>query len=641
MENIDNMGKNTLENLSAQNLSAAGKRRLTQEIVTALIALACLLAGLVYSYIFPNRPTVAALIYVIGIVVEGAGIFVVAIKGFLKKNLTNAMEILVAIAILACFFDGQYQLAILIPVILNLAHFFEERSIMGGREVIDGLRRMQADTAILLGEDGTETVVDAKTLTPGQRIVIKPGAAIPLDGCVVQGESNIDQKSLTGESMPQAVGSGDTVYAGTINLDGVLVVEVTCTYVDTSFSKILDMLEKSESISIPESRLLDRFMQYYIPLILTIAGAVALINSDISAAIAILVVSCPCGQMLVSSAPMIAALAVSTKRGVLIKNSKFIEELTEIDTVVFDKTGTVTEGVLSVSRCTPTEGSDADEVMAASAAVACDSLHPVARAVMSSIDASLTFDRDWTVRELPGKGMRGTRGDEEICFGSTGWFTEMGYALPEEPAHAGTINWVARNSRLLGSLCFDDTLRQEAPEAIAELRTLGIEKTVMLTGDRAAAAEMIRTASGIDEAYAQLLPEDKLTRVRDLRGEEGENASRVLVIGDGINDALALKEANVGIAMGAMGSDTAIQSADIALMNNNLENIPFIIRLARRTRGIIYQNLVMSFLISFTMIFLSAFGIITALVGAFLHNIGAFAVLLNSARITREERRKH
>lgn len=633
------MGKNTLESLSAQNLSKEAQRKLSREIISALVALACLAAGWIYSLIFPNKPTIAALIYVVGIVVESAGIFAAAIQGFLHKNLTNAMEILVAIAVLACFFDGQYQLAILIPVILNVAHFFEERSIMGGREVIDGLRKMQADTAILLGEDGSETVVDAKSLTQGQQIVVKPGASIPIDGKVMRGESNVDQKSLTGESLPQAVAAGDPVYAGTINLDGAIVVEVGCAYVDTSFSKILSMLEKAESISIPESRLIDRFMQYYIPLILTIAAAVALINNSISAAIAILVVSCPCGQMLVSSAPMIAALAASTKRGVLIKNSKFIEELTEIDTVVFDKTGTITVGSLSISRCEPVGEATEVDVMAAAAAVACESLHPVARAVMASLEGKAdapAVERDWTIREIPGKGMRGVRGEDEICFGSTVWFGEMGFALPARGEHAGPINWVSKNGVLLGSLCFDDSLRPEAPAAIADLKGLGIGQTVILTGDRAAAAEQIRAASGIDEAYAQLLPEDKLARVRGLRGDE-ENPHRVLVVGDGINDAPALKEADVGIAMGAMGSDTAIQSADIALMNNNLDNIPFVIRIARRTRTIIYQNLVLSFLISFTMIILSAFGIITALMGAFLHNIGAFVVLINSARIMKTE----
>ncbi len=325
----------------------------------------------------------------------------------------------------------------------------------------------------------------------------------------------------------------------------------------------------------------------------------------------------------------------------LIKNAKFVGEQAEIDTVVFDKTGTITSGSLSISACTPTDGVDAREVMAAAAAVAANSLHPVARAVMRSIEGREDLPEiplDFTVREITGKGMRGVRGDEEICFGSSAWFESLGFTLPAAETHAGPINWVARDGRLLGCLCFDDTLRPEAPEAIDALRGLGIAQTVILTGDRAEAAEQIRAAAGVDEAYAKLLPEDKLSRVRELRGTD-ETPHRVLVVGDGINDAPALKEADVGIAMGAMGSDTAIQSADIALMNNNLDNIPFVIRIARRTRSIIYQNIVLSFLVSFTMIILSAFGIITALLGAVLHNVGAFVVLINSARILKEEKK--
>ncbi len=637
MENIDNMGKNTLENLAAQNLSDEGKKKLSREIRSAMIALICLAAGWVYSLIFPEKTAIAALIYVIGIAIESVDIFVTAIKGFVQKETKNSMEILVAIAVLACFFDGQYPLAILIPVILNVAHFFEERSIMGGREVIDGLRRMQADTAILLDDRGNEMTVDAKTLNIGNRIIVKPGALIPIDGKVLSGESNVDQKSLTGESLPQVVAVGDPVYAGTINLDGVLIVEVICDYVDTSFSKILGMLEKAESISLPESRLIDQFMSYYIPLVLAIAGAVALVQAEVSAAIAILVVSCPCGQMLVSSAPMIAALSVATKRGVLIKNSKFIEELTNINTVVFDKTGTITEGSLSICACTPVGEVSEKAVIDTAAIVSAGSLHPVARAVMASLpeQENYSVDSDWTVKEVPGKGIRGTKGKEEICFGSTGWFAEMGFELPERTQYSGPINWVCRNGRLLGSLGFDDRLRTETPTVIGELRELGVDRSVILTGDRRAAAEQFRAAAGIDEAYAQLLPEDKQTKIRELR-ETNDAQRKVLAIGDGINDALALKEADVGIAMGAMGSDTAIQSADIALMNNNLENIPFVIRLARRTRSIIYQNIAFSFLISFTMIGLSILGYISALAGSFLHNIGAFVVLINSARIIRK-----
>jgi Cd2+/Zn2+-exporting ATPase/Cu+-exporting ATPase len=542
------------------------------------------------------------------------------------------MEMLVAIAILACYFSGDLILAALIPLILNIAHLLEERSIMGGRDVIDGLRRMQQSSAILL-EDGEEKTIDAKTLKIGQRILVKPGAGIAIDGVVVEGETNIDQKSLTGEPQPARATVGDNVYAGTVNIDGRIVVEVKKEYVDTSFSNILALLEKSESISIPESRIIDRFMKYYIPLILAISAAVALVTSDISKAIAILVVSCPCGQMLVSSAPMIAALSAATKRGILIKNSKFIEELTEIDTVVFDKTGTLTVGDLSLTDIRTADGVSREELLSAAASVACASTHPISRALINAADG-IEYVKDLGVKELSGKGMMGSSADGKhtVLFGNLDWLRSSGLDIEEYEGLSGSVSYVAADGRLLGALCFNDTARAEAKEGIERLRELGIDKSVMLTGDRREAAERICEQVGIDTLESQLLPEDKLASLKSLKEERS-----VLAVGDGINDALALKEAHVGIAMGAMGSDLAIQSADIALMNNNLLNIPFAIKLARKTKSIIYQNLVLSIGISALMIGLSAFGVISALAGSVLHNFGAFAVLINSSRILKTE----
>ena len=631
MENIDNMGQNSLEALSRDNLTEKSKNKLTKEIISAAIALSCLVVGLIYSRIFPEKTVVPALLYTVGFLVEGIPVFIAAVKGVLTKNLTNAMEILVAIAILACYFTKDLILAILIPMILNIVHFFEERSIMGGRDVIEGLKKMQQSTAILL-EGDEEIKVDAKTLKVGQRIVVKPGAGIPIDGVIVRGETNIDQKSLTGEPLPYHALPGDSVYAGTVNIDGKIIVEVQKEYIDTSFSKILQLLEKSEKISIPESRIIDRFMRYYIPFSLAVAAAVALISADVTKAIAILVVSCPCGQMLVSSAPMIAALSVATKRGILIKNSKFIEELTEIETVVFDKTGTLTEGNLSLTELICAEGVTREELLSAAASVAVASMHPVSRAVCDAV-GSCVYSRDYEVNEIPGRGMEGKSpdGSHLIRFGKREWMIECGIdgtTLPETEL-TGPASYVVRDGIFLGILCFNDTVRRGASESIAELRELGINQSVMLTGDRAAAAEAVKEQTGIDTLHAQLLPEQKLEILRSLK----DDGRRVLAVGDGINDALALREADVGIAMGAMGSDTAIQSADIALMNNNLQNIPFVIHLARRTRSMIYQNLALSLGISATMIALSAFGIITALAGTVLHNLGAFAVLLNSSRL--------
>jgi Cd2+/Zn2+-exporting ATPase/Cu+-exporting ATPase len=628
MENLDNIAKSSLEALSKDNLTAKGKKKLRREIISGAIALSCLAVGLLYSLIFPNRPTIPALLYTVGFLIEGIPVICAAIKGIFSKDISNAMEMLVAIAVLACYFSGDLILAMLIPLILNIAHLLEERSIMGGRDVIDGLRRMQQSTAVLL-ENGEEKIVDAKTLKIGQHILVKPGVGIPIDGTVISGETNIDQKSLTGEPQPAHVQCGDNVYAGTVNIDGRIVVEVKKEYIDTSFSNILALLEKSENISIPESRIIDRFMKYYIPLVLAISAAVALVTSDITKAIAILVVSCPCGQMLVSSAPMIAALSVATKRGILIKNSKFIEELTEIDAVVFDKTGTLTVGDLSLTSIRTAEDVNESEILRAAATVACASTHPISRALISAT-CDLDYPKNYIVKELSGKGMEGIAPDKShtILFGNLDWIRSQGIEVEKPGDLAGSVSYVVEDGKLLGALCFNDTVRPEAKEGIDDLRSLGIEKAVMLTGDRIEAANNICEQVGIDTLEAQLLPEDKLESLKALK-----STNCVLAVGDGINDALALKEAHVGIAMGAMGSDLAIQSADIALMNNNLTNIPFSIKLARKTRAIVYQNLALSIGISAFMIGLSSFGIISALTGSVLHNLGAFAVLLNSSRI--------
>ncbi len=636
MENINNMAQNSLQALSRDNLTDKGRRKLTKDILCGAATLACLAVGLIYTYVLGNAyPIVPQMLYFIGFLIEGIPVIITGIKGLFTRNLTNAMEILVGVAIVACVFNRELILALLIPLILNIAHLLEERSIMGGRDVIDGLKKMQQSTAVLL-VNGEETVVDAKTLKIGQQIVIKPGSGIPVDGVVVSGDTHIDQKSLTGEPQPAHATVGDTVYAGTVNLDGRVVVEVKKEYVDTSFSKILQLLEKSESISAPESRIMDRFLGYYIPFVLGVAAVVALITRDVGQAIAVLVVSCPCGQMLVSSAPMIAALSKATKRGVLIKNSKFIEELTEIDTVVFDKTGTVTKGELALTEAVPAEGAEREALLAAAAAVAAASTHPVSRAVMAYLSEDAAYRRDLEVKEVSGGGVEGISPDGTVIrFGRREWLQECGCQVPEAfGAEAdGSVSFVSENGRLLGYLSFNDTVREDAAKSVEALRELGAERTVILTGDREEPAKRMGEAVGVDEVYARLLPQDKLDRLRELGGEE----HGVLAVGDGINDALALREADVGIAMGAMGSDLAIESADIALMNNNLMNIPFVIDLAKTTRRTIYQNLALSISISVVMIALSAFGVISALAGSILHNFGAFAVLINSSRILRSE----
>lgn len=633
MENLTNTAVHLLEDSQGADPTRREKRKLSVEITTAMIALVCLVTGLLYKGIFPEQTAVAGLIYSVGVLVEGLPLLATAIRGFLQRDVTNAMEILVSIAVLACYITGQHELAILIPVVLSVVHFLEERSIMGGRDAIEGLKQMQATDAVLETEDG-EVTVEVQALKRGDIIVVRPGMGLPIDGTVIWGNSNIDQKSLTGEPLPAAVTVGDTVYAGTTNLDGMIKVRVEKEYQDTSFTKIVSLLEEAQSITVPEIRIVDRFMHYYIPLALIVAALTALLSRNISNAIAVLVVSCPCGHMLVSSAPMIAALAVSTKRGILIKNAKFVEQLTNITTVIFDKTGTITRGELSISGFYLQEAQSREELFARGGCVACSSMHPISRSLMKTLEGEgIPYEEGFQVRETAGKGLTGTRGGEEILFGSRHWIESLGYQ-PEDPhmdTGGGPANWVVYNGRLLGCLMFDDSVRPEAEEVVSRLHEDGMEQTVLLTGDREFAARKVQRQTGIDQVYFHLLPEEKLEHVKRLRQD-----AHVLAVGDGINDALALAEADVGIAMGAMGSDVAIQSADIALMNNDLNNIPFVMSLARSTKSIMYQNIGIAFSVSLIMMILAAVGVIPALAGAFLHNIGAFVILINSSRILRD-----
>ena len=643
MKTMENIGASLAASVGKLNhdyLSDKDKQKFKNSILSISGALVCLAAALIHGLIFPEQDIISAIIYLAGILIIGIPVFVTAVRGLLSKNMKCAMEILVSIAVIISALSGEFILAILIPVILTFVHFLEEKSIMGGRDAIEGLKKMQAETAVLL-KDNTEIEIDAKELKCGDIIAVRPGMALPVDGEVIFGVSSIDQKSLTGESVPKTVKLSDTVFAGTINIDGSIQVRVTREYSDTSFQKIVKLLEESEHITIPETKIVDKFMFYYIPLVLVTALLVWLFTQDITRAIAILVASCPCGHLLINSAPMIAVLSASTKKGVLIKNSAFVNYLSETDYIVFDKTGTITKGILEADSYHLDQARDFDELITAAASVAHASLHPISKSIISlcsgepsAHDAPLRvreakdYAKDFEIKEYIGKGLEGKKGDDIIYLGSYSWVRSLGFNVPEIYENAGTCNWVVKNGNILGCVVFKDIPREDAAQIVTQLKQIGVSKTCLLTGDRFQAAERIQAAVGIDEMKCELLPEQKLEHVEALM----ENHT-VTVIGDGINDALALSKAHVGIAMGAMGSDTAIQSADIALMSNNLANIPFAVKLAQKTKGIIYQNIVLAFSMSVVMIFLAGAGVVSPIAGAFLHNLGAFVILINSGRV--------
>ena len=620
------IAESALIDSSKDFLSDKDVKKFQTSILSMSGALVCLAGALIFERLFPDQDIVSAFLYLAGVFIIGIPVVVTAVRGLIAKNMQSALEILVSIAMIISALSGEFLLAILIPVILTFVHFLEEKSIIGGRDAIEGLKKMQADTAILL-KDGREIEVNAKDLQCGDVIIIKPGMSLPVDGEVLFGVSSMDQQSLTGESVPKTVEAGNQVFAGTVNIDGSIQVSVTKAYADTSFQKIVKILEDAESIAIPETKIVDTFMLYYIPLVLVTALLVWLFTQDITRAIAILVASCPCGHLLISSAPMIGALAKAVKKGILIKNSAFVEHLAETDYVIFDKTGTITRGILEAASFHLDKAAGFDELIMTAASVAHGSLHPISKSVME-LCAGKKIEKDYAIKEFIGKGLEGKKGRQTIYLGSYSWVRSLGYNVSDTYEDVGTCGLVVKNKKVLGCIVFKDTPREDAVHSMVQLKNAGVGQTCLLTGDRLQVAQRIQADVGIDEMHCELLPEQKLAHVEKMMREH-----TVAVIGDGINDALALSKAHVGIAMGAMGSDTAIQSADIALMNNNLANIPFAVKLARKTKGIIYQNIVIAFSLSIIMIFLAGAGIVTPIAGALLHNLGAFFILLNSGRV--------
>lgn len=606
------------------------QKRIAGSVIQIMLSGTFLLAGLIYGYLHPEQDLVKGLVFLPGVLAIGLPVTYTGIRGFLRQDNTASMELLVIIAMLLSVLNNQYIVAILIPLLLTLVHFFEEKSIIGSREAMESLKSMQATRATLLHE-GKTIEVDPRELSPGQLLIVYPGNVFPVDGIVIQGASSVNQQSLTGEVIPRAIQIDSKVYAGTVNLTGVLTVQVERCFEDTSFQQVMRLLEDTEKSANADTGLINQVLAYYIPLILILALVVWMLTRDISRAVAILVVCCPCGHMLVGSAPLIAALSAASKRGILIKNAAFIEKLSGVDTLMFDKTGTLTHGELMVSAIDMAAEQTEEAFMSLAKGLAKHSLHPVSRAIIR--DERGTAIEGIVAEEQGGLGLTGTRNGLPCILGGASLMRQHQLCISDFPDDGCVHVYLADQMQVLGRISLTDTPRQEAKEVIEGLHTLGIENTVMLTGDEQASADRLGQFLGLHPVYARLMPDEKQRIVKTYQQKH-----RVVFVGDGINDAPSLAAADIGIAMGAFGADAAIQSADIALMNSDLRNVSYALRLALRAKSIIRENLIIAFCSSLIMIILAGLGWMTALPGAILHNIGAFFVLLNSARLLGEEK---
>lgn len=619
-----------LQNSIEPILTKDEKLKIFWRLGSVLLAGSLLITAQIYRWLFVDQEDIYALILLIGALTVSLPIFKTALQGFFSKEPKFLLEQLLGLALLAALVNGDYIVAILVPILMSLAHFLEERSILGARAAIDGLKTLQAKSACLLTAEG-EKIVPSENLKPGDNIRVRPGDMFPVDGVVTKGRSAVDQSSMTGETIPQDVAIGDTVLAGTINVQGLVEVKVEKGVQNTSLYQIVELLKEAESSKTATMRFIERYTVYYLPLVLIIAALTLFITQDLSRVIAILVVSCPCAQVLVSSSAMISSLAVSSKNGILIKNSAFLESLGSIKTVVFDKTGTLTKGELSVAQIVPTDNLDQEEILRKALIAAKGSKHPITRAICRLVsNEELALIEEADIEEKAGLGVIASFQGEKLYLGKRDWMASLGLSLPPDVEDPVSTVWLAKNNQLLGYFKLSDAIRGSARKAINQLRMLGIKRMILLTGDRKPVGQHIKDELELDAVFAERLPQEKLDLV-NLERNNGQIPT--MVVGDGVNDALALAQADVGIAMGAMGSDIAVKSADIALMGNDLEKLSFLLKLASMTKRVIYENMGIAALSSVIMIAFAAAGFIPPLLGALLHNVGALLVLLNSARI--------
>jgi len=620
-------------------LTLGEQARIAVQLGSALLAGGLLAVGLLQRrFGLAELSEIADLIVALAAVVVFVPVFCTAARGVLTGDAHTFGDQLVALAALAAMAAGDFVTATVIPIIMSLGHFLEERSILGAQAAIEGLRNLHPARATLITPEG-EQEVDPQRLRPGDLLLVRPGDAVAADGRIVEGSSAVDQSSITGESIPEDVGPGAPVYAGSLNLTGLLRVEVTRTGSQTTLGRVVELLRDAEQSKTPVLMLIEQYAGYYLPIILTIAGAVLFVSRDMSRAIAVLVVGCPGALVLAGPTAMVAALAAASRLGILIKNTRFLEALSDVGSVVLDKTGTVTFGRLEVASIQPVDGLTEEQLLCEALRCAPASRHPVARAIVraGAERGCEANGRQSRVEELSGNGLRAT-GEEGTCLlGRREWLRAEGFVVPDNPPHRGSIVWLGRaaspgGARVTwGCLLLADRARPEAQEAIRELRQLGVSRSILLTGDRREVAEEIGRRLEIDRIVAEVLPEQKLEVVN----AERDTGRLVMMVGDGVNDALALARSDVGVALGAAASDVALRSADVALLADDLGRLPTAVRLARRTRTTIHQNVLLGAGISILFVWLATLGIISPLLGAVLHNVGAAVVILNSARLLR------
>lgn len=607
--------------------------------------------GLFQSFGEETRETIELIVFLLIYFVTARDIVINAIKNLFKGKALDE-QFLMSIASLGAFFVGEYPEGCAVMLFYMVGELFQDYAVGKSRDSITELMDIRPDYANILKKDGSMEKVNPDKVKVGDVIVVKPGEKIPLDGTIIEGQGSLDTSSLTGESLPREVMSGQSVISGSISISGALTIKVTKGFGESTVSKILELVENASSKKAKTEKFITRFAKIYTPIVVGMALALAVIpplvnvamgaditdfygvwNDWIYRALTFLVISCPCALVVSVPLSFFAGIGAASTKGVLIKGSDYLDQIARCSTVVFDKTGTLTEGKFKVTKI---QAKTEDNVFLQMAAIAeMYSNHPIAKSIKDELkvrDAKTYYEienrqKDIKVEEIHGKGVKAVLDGSTILTGNEK-LMEAFQINCEETEAIGTIVHVAVDNQYLGYAVIEDSIKSTSREVVKKLKELGVDNIVMLTGDRKETAEKISESLHLDMVYSQLLPADKVTHVEKLL----ETSEGLVFVGDGVNDAPVLARADVGIAMGAMGSDAAIEAADIVLMDDNPLSIAKTIKIARKTLAIAKENIVFALAVKVAVLLLAATGIVSMWAAVFA-DVGVCVIaILNAMR---------
>lgn len=586
-----------------------------------------------------KNPLVMFLIYLIPYLVIGYDIIFKAARNISHGQVFDE-NFLMLIATVGAFGVKEYSEAVAVMLFYQVGELFQGYAVGKSRQSISDMMDICPEYANI-EEDGVLKQIDPDDVEIGTIIVVKPGERIPLDGIVVEGESMIDTAALTGESVPRKATVGDEIISGCVNGSNTLKVKVTKAFEDSTVAKILELVENASSKKAKVENFITRFAKYYTPIVTISAVILAILPplilgggwSDwIQRACIFLVISCPCALVISVPLGFFGGIGAASKIGVLVKGSNYLEAVSEIDTIVFDKTGTLTKGEFKVSEITPVDLSK-EELLEIAALGEGYSNHPIANSIREAYGKKLSLERVRDTTEVAGHGIKTYIDGKEVLLGNAKLLKEMHISYVENKS-IGTVVYVAVEGKFAGSIVIADQIKESAKEAIVRMKQVGVKKCVMLTGDRKETAEAVGRELGLDEVHAELLPGDKVAMVEKLLSKEG-GKEKLAFVGDGINDAPVLTRADIGIAMGSMGSDAAIEAADVVLMDDDVTKIASIVNIARKTLSIVKQNIVFALGVKILVLLLGAFGVANMWEAVFADVGVSVIAILNSMRALR------